>query len=737
MSSEVLRMIAALVSWSAFSLSAIMTYQRAAEGDDLGDDVRFKFWFMLSVFSLTACIYCLSLTDMGDSVWMFASTWFFLVIFAWIYCSIAVTALFPLSSDTFFIVLTALFISTTLFWILCGSVGCIQLCEKDGRILACLPVFLMVLAHIVWGGSSAELHCGPHKWSPMIPQIASLYAPNGIKPNDLRPIVWVVCFLPWRPTSLLPTMDEDIPAGTWRNGGTTSLPKSLCCAPLLAQFWKLQLSLLTDCSGIQEQNWASHFSLKCRTELDPQDVCGMLCLSQCGTWSIRWDCTLPWTLWLCAVWSHWRRGQIGNCGSSSSRRFAPRTWPLVLPRTSCIATENTTIRRQCLPHVCCPCWATKFTFSRTMWLERCVSLSLIVCQGICALQAWSWVISALFRRLSPWPCCAPTQPQGVAYLRLTGRLLMLHLPCWLATSGAVQRRKGTTCLRGLALARDMALCGDSWWRSWERLVVFVRSWISPFQLPLGKSSWEHRAANFLIASYTWRSSSCSVEVRSFFSIVISGVKIVMIPLVRETVLPSFIRTFGCSAAKLDLYIKNTAGKHLFVRGDKIVSCIEQFGWIEVKQALIEAGTRRDAKSAQEALLAAASEGKGSQLKKTFAAWGQDTNFVLADAVYEDDMGKLQLLTTCGFDVTEKYTHPEVNGGSPVTLKDIVTAKHCNREERSLSALGEEILALLKGNESEQEEGDDAGCGGQLVRWVRKTFHFVRFWRTVLKVLCFQ
>ena len=39
------------------------------------------------------------------------------------------------------------------------------------------------------------------------------------------------------------------------------------------------------------------------------------------------------------------------------------------------------------------------------------------------------------------------------------------------------------------------------------------------------------------------------------------------------------------------------------------------------------------------------------------------------------MGKLFVLTKCGFDVTAKYTHPEVNGGSPVTLKDIVSAKH--------------------------------------------------------------
>ena len=63
----------------------------------------------------------------------------------------------------------------------------------------------------------------------------------------------------------------------------------------------------------------------------------------------------------------------------------------------------------------------------------------------------------------------------------------------------------------------------------------------------------------------------------FFAIVISGVKIGMIPPVRETVLPGFLRTFGWSSAKLEVYIKNAIGKHLFVRAVEIVSCIEQDG----------------------------------------------------------------------------------------------------------------------------------------------------------------
>ena len=198
MSSKVLPMIAAWVSWSTFFLSTNMTFQRAAEGDDLGDDV-------MSVCSLTARVYCLSLIDKGGYGGMFSLSWVFLVI---LICAIAVTALFPLPSDTFFLGLIAFFTSTTLFWMFCTSVGWIQSCGYDGKILACLLLFLMVLAYIAWGSSSAELHCEPHKWSPMIPQIASLYAPNGIKPNDLRPI--------------LHCRNLYIVRGCWRNFGSCS-----------------------------------------------------------------------------------------------------------------------------------------------------------------------------------------------------------------------------------------------------------------------------------------------------------------------------------------------------------------------------------------------------------------------------------------------------------------------------------------------------------------------------------
>ena len=88
MSSEVLRMIAALVSWSAFFLSTIMTCHRAAEGDDLGDDVPFKIWFMLSVCSLTACIYCLSLFDIGGHAGGVCFEWGFLCDFRLSFLSI-------------------------------------------------------------------------------------------------------------------------------------------------------------------------------------------------------------------------------------------------------------------------------------------------------------------------------------------------------------------------------------------------------------------------------------------------------------------------------------------------------------------------------------------------------------------------------------------------------------------------------------------------------------------------
>ena len=119
------------------------------------------------------------------------------------------------------------------------------------------------------------------------------------------------------------------------------------------------------------------------------------------------------------------------------------------------------------------------------------------------------------------------------------------------------------------------------------------------------------------------------------------------------------------------------GGRLFTRDNDILTFIRTWGCVEIQAALIEAGMPRDATSVQEALLAAASQGKGSQLKKTFDAWSQDTNFVLADAVYEGDMGKLQLLKTCGFDVrdkNEKYTHPEVDRGSPVSFENLVQKK---------------------------------------------------------------
>ena len=84
----------------------------------------------------------------------------------------------------------------------------------------------------------------------------------------------------------------------------------------------------------------------------------------------------------------------------------------------------------------------------------------------------------------------------------------------------------------------------------------------------------------------------------------------------------------------------------------------------MKQDLIEGGMPRDAKSVQEALLAAASQGEGSQLKKTFAAWRQDTNFVFADAVYEGDVGKLQLLTNMWLRCGRQKGKVHPSGGGP-------------------------------------------------------------------------
>ena len=177
--------------------------------------------------------------------------------------------------------------------------------------------------------------------------------------------------------------------------------------------------------------------LEVRTHLGAQDLCGILCLSQYGTYDLVADGA--------------RLGILIFIMAICATHFAVGLSTYVVHRE-----ENTTIRRQCLPHVCCPFQATKFTFSKTMWPERCVSRSLIVLQDICALQAGHGYLSRVSTFIPLAPCCALTQPQGVACRRLTGRLLKLHLPNWLVTSGAVQRRKW------MALAREMALCGDSW-----------------------------------------------------------------------------------------------------------------------------------------------------------------------------------------------------------------------------------------------------------------------------------
>ena len=128
MPSDFLRMIAALVSWSACFLSTIMTYQRATEGDDLGDDVPFKFWFMLSVGSLTACICCLTLMDMGEYVRDFTRAVVVsvgLAGFSWV---VPFAGVFDLIFAIFFLGVAFFFIFVALFCFLCASVGCIQSC---------------------------------------------------------------------------------------------------------------------------------------------------------------------------------------------------------------------------------------------------------------------------------------------------------------------------------------------------------------------------------------------------------------------------------------------------------------------------------------------------------------------------------------------------------------------------------------------------------------------------------
>ena len=110
MSSQVLRVIAALVSWSMFSSS--WRASGAAEGDAISD-VPFKLWSMLSACSLTVCVYCRSLMDIGD--------------FAAFYCMMVTILLLSVS----YLVPNAFAFLVALLTFLYAFFGCIQSCSCD------------------------------------------------------------------------------------------------------------------------------------------------------------------------------------------------------------------------------------------------------------------------------------------------------------------------------------------------------------------------------------------------------------------------------------------------------------------------------------------------------------------------------------------------------------------------------------------------------------------------------
>ena len=425
----------------------------------------------------------------------------------------------------------------------------------------------MVPAYIAWGGSSAELHCGPHKWSPMIPQIASLYAPNGIKPNDLRPIVWVVCFLPWRPTSLLPTMDKDIPAGYLTERWHYFIAEIFMLCAVVGAILEVAAFIvnrvqrkpggeLSEPLLFEVQNrtrpsrplwyalsfamWYVVYQIGLYIAMDIMVMCGMISLETGPDWEL-------WVIFIEAICATHLAVGLATYVVHRDRKHDHPSTMLATCLLPVLGNEIHIFK----DHVAgALCFAVAHCSSGDLRTAGVV-------MGYLSLVS-TFIPLALL-------CADPTARSG---------LPTAHWPIAEAAPPGNERcspeeevdnmferigfGKGHGTLRRL-LVKIVGKVGGV--RSFVNLAITATTWEKQLRAQSGELPHciLHLAFVFLFGGSAF----------IFFAIFISGVKIGMIPLVRETVLPGFIRTFGCSAAKLDVYFKNTAGKHLFVRAVKL------------------------------------------------------------------------------------------------------------------------------------------------------------------------
>lgn len=140
----------------------------------------------------------------------------------------------------------------------------------------------------------------------------------------------------------------------------------------------------------------------------------------------------------------------------------------------------------------------------------------------------------------------------------------------------------------------------------------------------------------------------------FGEVLVSAIKIFSLPLIRETLLPVLIPEYSCSASVLKLYWVDAPHVILFSSEKSSRAAFDKFNCQCFRKELGDAGLDQNAPSVSEALLGAARAFLGRSLLDAFRAVAQDTDFVLAQAVYQGRTDDAKLLVSCGCDLHAPY-----------------------------------------------------------------------------------
>jgi len=179
------------------------------------------------------------------------------------------------------------------------------------------------------------------------------------------------------------------------------------------------------------------------------------------------------------------------------------------------------------------------------------------------------------------------------------------------------------------------------------------------------------------------------------AIAISAFKVLAIRVILGHVLPSLSPKYGCSSASLQMFHDNAPHIYLFDAQNNILKRIEKFNWKKVKRDLVRAGMSEDAPDVTRALEGAMDKGMGRALREKFEAFGQETNFVLVEAIRTGNAKKVSAVMECGFDPYGAYSSPDMNGGRAVSLDTLISWDHAQYNEKGQAILTNEGKALMR------------------------------------------